>query len=289
MGNDAPKTKRPAFNRINYEIVCAKVYHHATLQRDRKINDLQKGEGKLKELFNATYKNSPGIIAQANECLDVLKYVKGTNIVLRNVNLLKDQSLNIEEMYKTHRPLGELEALVYTVVWSTKRLNLTVVQEFNNLIRLYFDPNIFNKVEESMLVDLELQKNFKSMIPGPLETNEYLEKFCERNNIDKFVLLDIWPKDAFNTAPTQNTGYNPNQGGGYPSGPVDPSGGIGDFANQLDSLAPSQPGQQPAYTNPGMGGPPIPFQQPMGGQNFGGGSEVMPLSHRVSELKRIGA
>jgi len=39
------QVRRP-FNRINYEIVCAKVYHHAQLTRDRKITELQKAEAK---------------------------------------------------------------------------------------------------------------------------------------------------------------------------------------------------------------------------------------------------
>jgi len=296
MGNDAPKKQRPPFNRINYEIVCAKVAAHGGLQRDRKIIELQKGEGKLKELFNANYKNSAAIISQANECLDLLRYVKGTNIVLRNVNLLKEQSLNIEEMYKTHRPLGELEPLVYSVVWATNRLNLSVIQEFNNLMRLYFDPHIFKKVEESMLVDLELQKNFKTMIPGPLETNEYLEQFCKRNSVDTLTLLDIWPKGAFDP-PAQpqynNTGFTqPGQGmPGQMPGQMGPAGG--DYSNMLESLNPNpQQPPQSGMTNMnmgGMGGPPISFQPPPQGTSFGGGSEQMPLSHRVSELKRIGA
>jgi len=46
-GNDSTvqQVRRP-FNRINYEIVCSKVFHHAQLQRDRKINELQKAESK---------------------------------------------------------------------------------------------------------------------------------------------------------------------------------------------------------------------------------------------------
>lgn len=287
MGNDAPKKNRPTFNRINYEIVCAKVAAHGALERDRKITELQKGEGHLAELFGATYKNSAAIISQANECLVIFRYIKGSNIVLRNVNLLKDQSLNIEEMYKTHRPLGELEALVYTVVWATNRLNLRVIQEFNNLMRLYFDPAIFGKVENSMLVDLELQKNFKTMIPGPLETNEYLEQFCKRKSIDSFVLLDIWPKGSFDAPAPAPSMYT--QPGPMSQAPMD-------YNNTLESLNPNagepqlpQFIPQSGMTNNTMGGgPPVPFHPPVPGP-FVGGSESMPLSHRVSELKRIGA
>merc|ERR1712232_1162496 len=101
------------------------------------------------------------VIAQANDSLEHLKYVKGANIVLRYVNILKEQSLNIEQMYKQHvKDLGELETYVHTVVWSTKRLNLTIIQEFNSLIAAYFDHKIWQVVEVSTKVDLELKKNF---------------------------------------------------------------------------------------------------------------------------------
>jgi len=125
------------------------------------------------------------VIGQANDALEIFKYVKGSNIVLRNVNILKEQSLNVEQMYKTNQPLGELRPLIHTVVWSTKRLNLTIIQEFNSLVGMYFDPKIWQVVETSPEVDLELKNNFKALIAGPLETQAYLEKFCDRNGIDK--------------------------------------------------------------------------------------------------------
>lgn len=62
----------------------------------------------------------------------------------------------IENMVKTNTPLGELTSIVYTVVWSTKRLNLSVIGKFDQLIKYYFDPKIYQNVETSTLVDLEV-------------------------------------------------------------------------------------------------------------------------------------
>lgn len=50
---------------------------------------------------------------------------------MRNIKTLKEQSLAIEMMANKNQKLGELESMVHTVVWSTKRLNLSVIQEFN--------------------------------------------------------------------------------------------------------------------------------------------------------------
>ena len=59
-------------------------------------------------------------------------------------------------MYKTNQPLGELRPLVHTVVWSTKRLNMQIIEEFNKLIAQYFDPKIKETAETSPEVDLEV-------------------------------------------------------------------------------------------------------------------------------------
>lgn len=64
--------------------------------------------------------------------------------------------MTIEQMYRTMQPLGELRSLVHTVVWATKRLNLTAIQEFNALVALYFDPQIWRVVESSQEVDLDV-------------------------------------------------------------------------------------------------------------------------------------
>jgi len=260
-GTESKKVSRPTFNRINYEIVCSKVFHHAQLQRDRRIAELQKSEAKLKELMMQDNLNHMAVIAQANDSLEHLKYVKGANIVLRYVNILKEQSLNIEQMYKQHvKDLGELETYVHTVVWSTKRLNLTIIQEFNGLIATYFDNKIWQIVEVSTKVDLELKKNFASLIASPQEQQEYLEKFCDRNNIDKIKLIELWPPAPVPVpgpmpVPDPNTGFNNN--------PMFQTG-ITNNTNQTNNMG------YPIYDNQ--------ISNPCGN-----------LGQRVAELKRIGA
>merc|ERR1712183_86391 len=194
--NKKVKKKKMGFDRIKYEITCAKVFQHTQLERDRKINELQKHEGKLKDLLMPDSINNMSVTGAANDALETLKYVKGANIVLRNINILKEQSLNIEQMYKTKQPLGELQPLIHTVVWSTKRLNLKIIEEFNTYIAMSFDPNVRQTAETAPDVDLELKKNFAALMANPIETQEYLEKFCERNNIDKMKLMSLFQGGA---------------------------------------------------------------------------------------------
>merc|ERR1740139_1911908 len=144
------------------------------------------------------------VISAANDSLEFLKYVKGANIVIRNINILKEQSLNIEQMYKTNQPLGELRPLVHTVVWSTKRLNMQIIEEFNKLIAQYFDPKIKETAETSPEVDLEIKKNFAALMANPQETQDYLEKFCDRNKFDKMILMKLWPDNSM-TQPIHGT------------------------------------------------------------------------------------
>jgi len=179
----------PKFNKQNYEITGAKVVKYVELNRNRKIEELQKLEGKLKDSFNTKQANSESIKSLGAECVNILKFIKGSNIVLRNLNILKEQSINIENSVNNRQPFSpELIPLVHTVVWSTKRLNLQQINEFNNLVMMYVDPQVIQNVELSPSVDLELKSYFRDLLPTPIETQEYLEQFCKRNNIDTFEL-----------------------------------------------------------------------------------------------------
>ena len=148
-------------------------------------------------MFNTKQANSESIKQLGSECVTLLKFIKSSNIVLRNLNVLKEQSINIEESVNSRQPFSlELVPLVHTIVWSTKRLNLQQISEFNNLVIMYVDPQVLRNVEQSPSVDLELKNYFKDLLPNPLETQEYLEKFCKRNKIDTFELYSVWPAES---------------------------------------------------------------------------------------------
>merc|ERR1711976_387043 len=259
IDTDINTTKMAAFNRINYEIRCAKVEQHVTLERDRKIGQLQQKDGALRQLLQNAHPSPDSVIGAANDCIELLKYVEGANIVIRNIKILKEQSLNVEQMVKNRQPLGELEPLVHTVVWSTKRLNQKVIEEFNNLMCMYFNPQMRQVAVTSQFVDLEIKRHFESLMAKPEETHDYLTNFCNRNNIDTMVLLQIWPSQP---TPMQTTPMQSN----YTQGPPIP------FNPQEEISIPGFMDQT---------GMTIPNQVPSS-------SDFQKIGVRVSELRRIG-
>ena len=80
----------------------------------------------------------------------------GTNLVMRNINVLKENSLAITKAINTRAPMDQMAPLIHSVVWSTKRLNLNAIKEFSDLIAYYMNPNIYDIVESSPLVDLDV-------------------------------------------------------------------------------------------------------------------------------------
>ena len=256
--NDSkPIQNRPQFNRINYEIVCAKVEKYTELHRDRKINEMMKADNTLKETLSNPSPMPMQVTADATASIELLNQVKGSNIVLRNIKVQKDQSLAIEAAAKSNHGLGELEASVHTVVWATSRLNLTQIQEFNNLVRAFFDPKIFQHVEQSPQVDLELKKLFERLVASPIDVKTYLEGFAKRNNISEDKLTDLWLNMGPPPAPTSNMGPAP----GMNMGPA-PGTGMNMGQNNMDPFpnfngnfdpVPVQNMPQPLQPVPNMG------------------------------------
>lgn len=194
------------------------------------------------------------------------------------------------------------------MVWSTSRLNLTQIQEFNNLVRAFFDPKIFQHVETSPLVDLELKKLFERLVASPIDVKNYLEGFVKRNGISDDVLTDLWlnmgPPPA--PAPTQFPNPGPNMGGPG-NQPFPGMGGQDPFPNFNGNFDPVPVNPvQPLPTenmNQGMPNMPPPMQ-PMSPTLFPSHNQTKPssffennyqsnmtvdLNFRISELKRVGA
>merc|ERR1712183_1210914 len=170
---------------------------YVELNRNRKIEELQKLDGQLQKIFTTKQANAESMRDIGSQCVNLLKYIKGTNDVLRNLKILKEQSLFIESSVNNSQPLSpELLPMIHTVVWSTKRLNLHQINEFNNLVMIYVDRQIILNVEQSPLVDMQLKNYFINLLPTPLETQGYLKDFCNRNNIDTNELYAVWPAES---------------------------------------------------------------------------------------------
>jgi len=79
-----------------------------------------------------------------------------------------------------------LETYFQGLIWSSDKLNLTYIKEFNKLIFVHFGPEIFKEMQFFTKVDKELKQCFESIEPSPNEIKDYLEKFCTRYEIKDF-------------------------------------------------------------------------------------------------------
>lgn len=70
--------------------------------------------------------------------------------------MLKENSMAVCNSIASGNPLGQMEPLLHSVVWSTKRLNLDAVKEFSDCIATYLNHSIYDIVETSPLVDLDV-------------------------------------------------------------------------------------------------------------------------------------
>jgi hypothetical protein len=68
---------------------------------------------------------------------------------------------------------------IETVLWSSDKLNLQSVQEFRDLMVVFFGPVLFDPTKLQG-VDPELKNLFKGAIPNALEVNAYALKFAEK-------------------------------------------------------------------------------------------------------------
>lgn len=182
---------------------------------------------------------------------------------MRNLNVLKENSIFICKAVNCRENLGNIEPLIHTIVWSTSRLNINSLKEFSGFISHFVNKNIYQIVETSPIVDIDMKKKFANVIPDPLEIQDYLSKFIKRNNLDDSIMTKIYP------------------GGGFGGG--QDVQGEQDFMAQLNNLR-LDGGSNPGGTNqrpPGPGG----FNQAPPSGGFGGmGGFIQPPNCKKTHL-----
>jgi len=218
MGNESSKPKKPLL-KFDIEISCDQIYHHLLIQRDRKINELATRERELRDKIKKKTRSYEETAMEISSLVNTFKYIKATKIVMRYCQVLKEHSIQIVEACnsKNYKNVRELIPYFEGLVWSTDKLNLSYIKEFNKLITAYFGVEIFKQMTNFHYVDKELADCFGSIEPSPWELQDYLIKFLARYDVNNFV----WPQGmVFTPAPnTQTTPapYPPHGGqGGYP-------------------------------------------------------------------------
>lgn len=221
MGNDQSARIIKPLQKFDVEIVCEKIYRHLILQRDRKINELATKERELSEKMRQNKKSYEDTIIEIGSLVNILKYITAAKIVIRYSQLIKEHSILIADSCKKNdfSPIRELSPYFEGIVWSSSRLNLSYIKEFNDLIKMHFRENDVNEILKFNKVDKDLKECFASIEPRPEEVENYLMKFLERHKIEDFK----WPPGTgpnvnhpkgFAPLPPQNQyGQAPNQGG----------------------------------------------------------------------------
>ena len=325
MGNTENRPQAPPVDKIRFEMICQNTFLHLQLQRDRKIAELQKREKELRELVvhNKDNANKENISMETSNCINQLNYIQGANIVLNNIKMLKENSLDIVNYLNRKQSLniGQLDPFVQSVVWSTSRLNLNQVREFSDFLSMYLGANIYQLAEVSPNVDLKLKKLFMNVSASPMEIHDYLEKFCKRNELSLDLIKDMWTTPTYVTPTNNHAAFGqfatPHSGlPGFPPSPSQPQGAFFQQPYQPNPGFQSNPVMAPA---PASNPLPQPPQQPSSGLNFGGATtsvqlnpfngygndqpkvsetsnpfsgskgNISDINFRISELRRIGA
>lgn len=238
MGNNQQTRIIKPLEKFDVELVCDKIFHHLNLQRNRKINELATKERELADKLRSKRRSYNDTVIDIGVLVNLLKYITAAKIVSRYSQLIKNHSMVIAECCRTNNytPIRELSQYFEGIVWSTDKLNLSYIAEFNTLIQRHFRPADVQEIMKFNKVDKELLNCFSSIEPTPVEVQEYLVQFLARHQIQNFQ----WPGGMAPGAPGQ--GYQ--QGGAYlPPAP----GGFG-YQGQPQ-------GGYPAPGYPGQGGP----------------------------------
>lgn len=184
MGSETSKPIKP-LTKLDVEITSEKVIQYLTLAIDRKANELMKKEYELRDKLKA--KNMPyeDIVIELSSIVNCFKFIKAAKIVRRYCQMVKEHSMQIVEACATRNFASIRELIPYFegIVWSSDKLNLSYIKEFNALFYTHFGPDVYKSMKESKFVDNELRNCFASIEPTPVEINEYLFGFIERHKL----------------------------------------------------------------------------------------------------------
>ena len=149
--------------------------------------------------------------------INLLKWVQGANIISNYNKTLMNYTMALERGQHNPSEMSELIPAVNTLIWSTSRLNLSAIVEFNIMVGQHFGPSAVAQARSGYLVDEKLKRNFNGLLPTVFEIDEYLKDFFRRfaNDIDK---------DQRNQLLNSIVDHNKNFGGkfGAPASNYDP-------------------------------------------------------------------
>ena len=219
MGGSQVKNANPnPLTKITIDIVCAKVRQYIVVERDRKIEQLFRQEGRLLESVKKTHLEVTELRTNAVSNINLLKWIQGANMVYHYVKILEAHSLALERGQYNPQEIAELLPSISSVIWSTGPLNLTAINEFNYLVNRHFSQTLYQEARAGKNVDEKLKKNFATLLPTAFEIDDYLKDFFRRHGDQ---IDDNMRKEHLNSMMK----YNKEHGGKYGAPPsnYDPS------------------------------------------------------------------
>lgn len=187
MGNNQPNTIRKPVTKAQLDIVLSKVQQYIMLERNRKVEMLMKQEKVLIEMAKRPHIEITELRTKAISNINLLKWIQGANIVLNYAKTLGNYTMALERGQYNYDEMKELIPAVNTLIWSTNKLNLSAIVEFNILCQTHFGPSLLENARAGNLVDEKLKRNFSGLIPTVFEIDDYLKDLFNRftNDIDK--------------------------------------------------------------------------------------------------------
>ena len=268
MGNEPPKKADPLADKRKFEIACLKTKAYLEVYRDKRQNSGNSKEKHLLQCLSLPTRSKQDEVQKAMTIIGDLNYVKACNIVIRNCEILRDNSMHIIDSRGRPDRIPNLLPCVDTVCWAAKPLNLLCISELKSLIDDFFGKGYLEAYQKGERVDQELKDCFKEVIPTPNTVNDYFVNLSEKNGIPLESINRAGHEFAQNQAPAPQNNYYPYQPpeaypppaynfGGYPPPPnYPPSFGAPSFGQ----------GAFPPLVGGGIGGA---FAPPAGG--MGGG------------------
>lgn len=140
------ESKMPILQKFDVEICLDKIYQYMILQRDRKINDLARKEIALREKMMDRLFSYDEVSLELMSIVSIFKYIQATKIIMRYCKALKGFSIRICDAQKRKRfdELDDLRPYIEGIIWSSSKLNLSYIKEFNNLIYRHFGQKVYH-------------------------------------------------------------------------------------------------------------------------------------------------
>lgn len=153
MGNKsaAPATESKIF------VITHKTYMNVELQRDKKIEELQRKENELARLISTSNQiNQTDINARCVSVINLLKQIQASNLILGHLLFLKEKVKELVEAQKNKNQIEQYRGYIQTIIWSTRILNTTHLEDFTGLISNHFGSSFVKQAEMGLFVDISV-------------------------------------------------------------------------------------------------------------------------------------